>query len=266
MNLVDPILSEAAGIRALRRDIHSHPELGFQEQRTSDLIAETLTDWNIPIHRGLGTTGVVGIVNSGNSNRAVGLRADIDALPILEHNTFSHASVYRGRMHACGHDGHAAMLLAAAKHLATHRNFDGTVYLIFKPAEEGGSGAREMIKEGIFQLFPMEALFGIHNWPGLDVGQFAIRSGPSFASSNDFKITIMAKAHTRRCHTTASTRFPWPVRWCKPSRPSSPAINARSTRASSRSRRFTPEKPQMSYQIPASSRVLFGPLLWTCST
>ena len=179
MKLLEPILAEAAALQTLRRDIHAHPELGFEEQRTSDLIASTLTAWGIPVHRGLGKTGVVGIVKNGNASRAVGLRADIDALPVTEHNTFAHASVHRGRMHACGHDGHTAMLLAAARYLSAHRDFDGTVYLIFQPAEEGGGGAREMINDGLFDLFPMDVIFGAHNWPGLQVGQFAIKSGPA---------------------------------------------------------------------------------------
>ena len=193
MQLIESILADASAVAAIRRDIHKHPELCFQEVRTADVIAKALTDWGIPVHRGLGTTGVVGIVKNGSSSRAVGLRADIDALPMTEHNTFAHASVHPGRMHACGHDGHTAMLLAAAKHLATNRNFDGTVYLVFQPAEEGGGGAREMIKDGLFDKFPMEAMFGAHNWPGLGVGQFAVRSGPVFASSNEFRIVIRGK-------------------------------------------------------------------------
>jgi amidohydrolase len=194
-------LAAAPAIATLRRDIHAHPELCFQEQRTSDLIAKTLSDWGILVHRGLGKTGVVGIIKNGNRDRAVGLRADIDALPMTEHNTFAHASVHPGRMHACGHDGHIAMLLAAAKHLSTHRNFDGSIYLIFQPAEEGGGGAREMIKDGLFDLFPMQAIFGVHNWPGMAAGQFAIKSGPVFASSNEFKIIIRGKgAHAAMPH------------------------------------------------------------------
>ena len=193
MQLIESILADAAAITAIRRDIHAHPELCFQEERTADVIARALTDWGIPIHRGLGKTGVVGIVKNGTSSRAVGLRADIDALPMTEHNTFAHASTYPGRMHACGHDGHTAMLLAAARHLARHRNFDGTVYLVFQPAEEGGGGAREMMKDGLFEKFPMEAVFGAHNWPGLKVGQFALKSGPVMASSNEFRITIRGK-------------------------------------------------------------------------
>jgi amidohydrolase len=201
MKLIEPIREQAAALQSLRRDLHAHPELGFQEQRTSDLIAATLESWGIPVHRGLGKTGVVGVVRQGSSSRAVGLRADIDALPVTERNTFAHASVHRGRMHACGHDGHTAMLLAAAGYLASNRSFDGTVYLVFQPAEEGGGGAREMIREGLFERFPMEAIFGAHNWPGLAVGQFALRSGPVFASANDFRVTIRGKgAHAAMPH------------------------------------------------------------------
>ena len=201
MQLIESILADAAAITTLRRDIHAHPELRFEEQRTADVIAKALTDWGIPIHRGLGKTGVVAILKSGTSDRAVGLRADIDALPVTERNTFAHASRHPGKMHACGHDGHTAMLLAAATHLARHRNYDGTVYLVFQPAEEGGGGAREMIKDGLFTLFPMEAMFGAHNWPGMAVGQFALRAGPCYASSNEFKITVKGRgAHGAMPH------------------------------------------------------------------
>ncbi len=193
MRLIDSILTDAPAMATLRRDLHAHPELCFEERRTSDVIAQQLTAWGIPIHRGLGTTGVVAILKSGTSDRAVGLRADMDALPMTEHNQFAHASRHAGKMHACGHDGHTAMLLAAAQHLARHRNYDGTVYLVFQPAEEGGGGAREMIADGLFEQFPMEAIFGVHNWPGLPVGQFAIKNGPCFASSNEFRITIRGK-------------------------------------------------------------------------
>ena len=193
MKLLDSIVTEAASIAAVRRDIHAHPELSFHEVRTSDLVAAKLTEWGIPVHRGLGGTGVVGIVKNGTSSRAVGLRADMDALPIQELNTFAHASRNAGKMHACGHDGHVAMLLAAAKHFAKHRNFDGTVYLIFQPAEEGDGGAREMIKDGLFEKFPMEAVFGMHNWPGGQVGRFAVSPGPVMASTAEFKVTIRGK-------------------------------------------------------------------------
>jgi hippurate hydrolase len=193
MQLIEPILADVAAIQAIRRDIHAHPELCFQEERTADVIAKALTDWGIPIHRGLGKTGVVGIVKNGSSSRAVGLRADIDALPMTEHNTFAHASQHPGKMHACGHDGHTAMLLAAAKHLAKHRHFDGTVYLIFQPAEEGGGGAKVMIEDGLFDKFPMEAVFGAHNWPGMPVGSFGVNPGAMMASGNHFSVTIRGK-------------------------------------------------------------------------
>ena len=204
MQLIDSILTQAAGIAAVRRDIHAHPELCFEEVRTADLVAQKLTEWGIPVHRGLGTTGVVGIVHGrdgGACGRAIGLRADMDALPMQEHNHFAHKSQHAGKMHACGHDGHTAMLLAAAQHFAKHRNFDGTVYLIFQPAEEGGGGAREMIKDGLFEQFPVEAVFGMHNWPGLAVGSFAASSGPVMASSNEFHIVIRGKgAHAALPH------------------------------------------------------------------
>jgi hippurate hydrolase len=193
MKVIEEILAQAHSLAAVRRDIHAHPELCFQEQRTADVVAQQLTAWGIPIHRGMGTTGVVGIVKGGDSPRAIGLRADMDALPMQEFNTFAHASQHAGKMHACGHDGHTTMLLAAAQHLAQHRHFDGTVYLIFQPAEEGGGGAREMIKDGLFDKFPMDAVFGMHNWPGMKAGQFAVSAGPVMASSNEFKITIRGK-------------------------------------------------------------------------
>ena len=193
MKIIDSITTQAASISAVRRQIHANPELCFKEVQTADLVAAKLTEWGIPIHRGMGTTGVVGIVKNGTSERAIGLRADMDALPMQEFNTFAHASKNAGKMHACGHDGHVAMLLAAAQHLATQRNFDGTVYLIFQPAEEGGGGAREMIKDGLFEKFPMQAVYGMHNWPGMPVGTFAVSPGPVMASSNEFKITIHGK-------------------------------------------------------------------------
>jgi amidohydrolase len=193
MKLLDSIVTEAAAIVAVRRDIHAHPELCFEEVRTADLVAAKLTEWGIPVHRGLGGTGVVGIVKNGTSSRAVGLRADMDALPMQEFNTFPHASKNPGKMHACGHDGHVAMLLAAARHFAKNRHFDGTVYLIFQPAEEGGGGAREMIKDGLFDKFPMEAVFGMHNWPGGQVGRFAVSPGPVMASTAEFKVVIHGK-------------------------------------------------------------------------
>ena len=200
MRLIESILAEAASIAELRRDIHAHPELSFEEERTSDLIARQLAQWGIEVHRGIGRTGVVGVVKGGSSARSVGLRADIDALPIAERNDFAHASRHPGKMHACGHDGHTAMLLGAARHLARHP-IDGTVYLVFQPAEEHGGGARAMMEDGLFDRFPMEAIFGGHNWPGLAVGQFALKSGPCFAGSNEFRVTIRGKgAHAAMPH------------------------------------------------------------------
>ena len=203
MNIIDSISAQTDVIARIRKDIHAHPELRFEEHRTADLVAQQLTAWGIPIHRGLGGTGVVGIIKNGASDRALGLRADMDALPILEKNTFEHASRHQGKMHACGHDGHTAMLLGAAQHLAQNRHFDGTVYLIFQPAEEGGGGAREMIRDGLFEQFPMQAVFGMHNWPGMAAGTFAVSPGPVMASSNEFKVTIQGKGgHAALPHTT----------------------------------------------------------------
>jgi amidohydrolase len=191
--MIDDLVQNAATMSALRRDIHAHPELCFEEVRTADLIAARLTEWGIDVHRGLGKTGVVGVLKNGDSARAIGLRADMDALPMQEFNHFEHTSQHAGKMHACGHDGHVAMLLAAAKHLSQNKHFDGTVYFIFQPAEEGGGGAREMIRDGLFKKFPMQAVFGMHNWPGVPVGTFAVSSGPVMASSNEFKIVIHGK-------------------------------------------------------------------------
>lgn len=193
MRLIESIVAGASEMAAIRHDLHAHPELCFEEVRTADVVAAKLTEWGIPMHRGMGKTGVVGIVKSGTSARAIALRADMDALPLQERNTFSHTSQHPGKMHACGHDGHTAMLLSAARYLATERHFDGTVYLVFQPAEEGGGGAREMIQDGLFEKFPVEAVFGMHNWPGMAVGTFAVSAGPVMASSNEFKITIKGK-------------------------------------------------------------------------
>ena len=201
MRLVEPILAFQSELQQIRRDLHAHPELCYEEQRTSDQVAARLTEWGIPIVRGLGVTGVVGIVKNGSSNRAIGLRADMDALPVQELNTFEHASRHPGKMHACGHDGHTAMLLGAAHYLSRHRNFDGTVYLIFQPAEEGGAGAKRMIDDGLFERFPMDAVYGLHNWPGLATGTFGVVPGPMMASSNEFRVVVRGKgAHAAQPH------------------------------------------------------------------
>jgi len=201
MKLVDPIIAFQSEIQQIRRDLHAHPELCYEEQRTSDVVANKLTEWGIPVIRGLGVTGVVGIIKNGTSERSIGLRADMDALPMQEINTFDHASRHPGKMHACGHDGHTAMLLGAAKHLAEHRNFDGTVYLVFQPAEEGGAGAKRMIEDGLFEQCPMDAIYGMHNWPGIPAGHMSVVEGPMMASSNEFYLTIKGKgAHAAQPH------------------------------------------------------------------
>jgi amidohydrolase len=193
MKLADGILDFHAEIQAIRRDLHAHPELRFEEHRTAQVVADRLRAWGIEVHTGIGGTGVVGTLRCGNSSRSIGLRADMDALPLQEHNTFGHRSLNDGRMHACGHDGHTAMLLAAARYLSSHHGFDGTVHLIFQPAEEGGAGARRMMDDGLFERYPCDAVFGMHNWPGMAVGQFAVTPGPMMASSNEFEITITGK-------------------------------------------------------------------------
>ncbi|MES2743726.1 MAG: M20 aminoacylase family protein [Pseudomonadota bacterium] len=201
MRLVEPIIAFQSELEQIRRDLHAHPELCYEEQRTADVVAARLTEWGIPVVRGLGRTGVVGILRNGTSQRAIGLRADMDALPMQEINTFEHASRHPGKMHACGHDGHTAMLLGAARHLAQQRDFDGTVYLIFQPAEEGGAGAREMIRDGLFTRFPMDAIYGMHNWPGMAAGTMSVVEGPMMASSNEFHVVVKGKgAHAAQPH------------------------------------------------------------------
>ncbi|SNT26963.1 hippurate hydrolase [Noviherbaspirillum humi] len=196
MQVRDTLVQFHDQLQRIRRDLHAHPELSYEERRTADVIARTLEEWGIPVIRGLGKTGVVGIIRKGNGNRALGLRADMDALPVQEINRFDHVSRHDGKMHACGHDGHMAMLLGAAWYLVNHGQFDGTVYLIFQPAEEGGAGARQMIEDGLFQQCPMEAVFGMHNWPGLPAASFAVTPGPMMASSNEFELIIRGKG----CH------------------------------------------------------------------
>lgn len=201
MKLIDPILQFQNELKLIRRAIHANPELSYEEFKTADLVAEKLTEWGIPIIRGLGGTGVVGIISNGSSKRSVGLRADMDALPLQELNQFSHKSVNPGKMHACGHDGHTTMLLGAAYYLAKHKNFDGTVYVIFQPAEEGAAGAKRMMDDGLFEQCPMEAVFGMHNWPGSPAGTMGVIPGPMMASSNEFELTIKGKgSHAAQPH------------------------------------------------------------------
>lgn len=186
-----------APVRALRQRLHACPELGYEVHQTAEVICEALESWGVEVTRGIGKTGVVGTLVGRPGSTSIGLRADMDALPIQEANTFAHRSRNPGVMHACGHDGHMAMLLGAARHLAMHRDdFSGTAHFIFQPAEEGGAGARAMIEDGLFERFPVDAVFGVHNWPGLPVGNIALRPGPLMASSNLFKIQVQGT----QCH------------------------------------------------------------------
>ncbi len=199
MAAIDDIRTYHDELTAIRRDLHAHPEIGFEEQRTSDIVAAKLAEWGIEVHRGIGGTGVVGVLRKGNGQTAIGLRADMDALPMEEANDFAHRSQNPGRMHACGHDGHTTMLLGAARYLASKGDFNGTVNFIFQPAEEGLGGAEAMIKDGLFQKFPCTFIYGMHNRPGLPVGQFAIRPGTMMAGGAFFDIEITGRgAHGAR--------------------------------------------------------------------
>jgi len=193
MTTTEAIAPLHAEMTAWRRDIHAHPELGFQESRTANLVADRLESFGLDVVRGVGRTGMVGTLRAGSTARAIGLRADMDALPITESNTFEHRSRHAGVMHACGHDGHTAMLLGAAAHLARTRRFDGVVHFIFQPAEEGLGGARAMVDDGLFERFPCEAIFGMHNRPSLAVGRFAVRAGPMMAGGAFFDIRVTGK-------------------------------------------------------------------------
>lgn len=201
MNLVDSF-ADIARFVALRRDIHMHPELGFEEHRTSSLVAERLREWGVEVHTGIAGTGVVGVLRNGSGQRSIGLRADLDALPLQEENHFAHRSRHDGRMHACGHDGHTTMLLAAAWHLATTRDFDGTVNFIFQPAEEmGKAGALKMVQEGLFERFPCDAVFALHNF-SVATGHFALNPGALMASSNTWRVTLHGRGtHASQPHT-----------------------------------------------------------------
>ena len=197
MNLL--AISFLSDLVTIRRDIHAHPELAFNETRTADIIARELAAYGLEVHRGLAKTGVVGTLRKGNGARAIGLRADMDALPLDEKNDFAHRSRRQGTMHACGHDGHSTMLLGAARYLAEHRDridFDGTVHFIFQPAEEAEGGAAVMIADGLFAQFPVDAVYGLHNWPGIPVGEMAVVPGPVMAGTCGFEIRVQG----RGCH------------------------------------------------------------------
>jgi len=190
---VDKIRAYHAELREIRHDLHAHPELAFQESRTSAKVVEYLKKWGIETHTGLAKTGVVGIIRNGKSNRGIGLRADMDCLPMHETGSVPYRSKHEGRMHACGHDGHTTMLLGAARYLAETRNFDGTAVLIFQPGEEGFAGAKQMIQDGLFDRFPVEAIYAMHNWPAMAPGKMAVRTGPMMAATDEVIITIRGK-------------------------------------------------------------------------
>jgi amidohydrolase len=190
---VEPIRRYHAELQALRRDLHAHPELAFGESRTSTRVAEKLAEWGIEVHRGLARTGVVGVIKGKPGSRAVGLRADMDCLPVEEANGFAHKSQHAGRMHACGHDGHTAMLLGAARYLAETRHFCGTAFVIFQPAEESGGGGNVMVQEGLFRRFPADEIYALHNWPGLAPGKMAVRAGPVMAATDELRITLRGR-------------------------------------------------------------------------
>jgi amidohydrolase len=191
---VDTIRRYHPELTAIRRDLHAHPELSFQEQRTSGVVLDYLKKHGIEAHAGLAKTGVVGVIKGKNSGaKGIALRADMDCLPMHEQNAFSHKSRHEGRMHACGHDGHTTMLLGAARYLAETRNFAGTAYVVFQPAEEGGGGGEVMVREGLFDRFPATEVYALHNWPGLPPGQMAVRAGPVMAATDEVQITLRGR-------------------------------------------------------------------------
>lgn len=196
MNIPSRLRDWDKDFRQWRRDLHAHPEIAFEEHYTSDFVARRLEEFGIEVHRGLAGTGVVGTLRGSQAGPAIGLRADMDALPIQEQTGLPYASQTPGKMHACGHDGHTTMLLAAARYLAETKRFRGTVHFIFQPAEENEGGGKVMIQQGLFDKFPCEEVYGMHNWPGLPVGQFAVRSGPIMAAFDLIELTV----HGRGAH------------------------------------------------------------------
>lgn len=201
--LSDAIEAQLPALRALRRDLHAHPELAFREHRTAGIVAAAMRLLGIEVHEGLGGTGVVGSLRVGQGPRSVGLRADMDALPMTEQSRLGHASRHAGVHHGCGHDGHTAMLIGAARQLANTRDFDGTVHFIFQPAEEGQGGAKVMIEDGLFERFPCDRVFALHNWPDLPLGEAQTRSGPIMAAADRFDITLSGRGgHAAQPHRT----------------------------------------------------------------
>lgn len=205
-SLLAAMATWAAEMRDIRHDIHRHPELAYTEKRTAALVADRLRAWGIPVHEGIGKTGVVGVLQAGTSARAIGLRADMDALPIHENSGLVHASVHQGIAHSCGHDGHTTMLLCAARYLAETRQFNGRVHLIFQPAEEGRAGAQAMIDDGLFEKFPCAEIYALHNWPALPAGTVAVRPGAMMAAAARFHITVHGKGgHAAQPHLNTDT-------------------------------------------------------------
>ena len=205
LDTIERIRPFHAELTAIRRELHRHPELGFEERFTSDVVSRELTKLGIEHERGIATTGIVGVIRGGktDSGRAVGLRADMDALPIPEENDFAHKSTTQGKMHACGHDGHTTMLLGAARYLSATKKFNGTVYLIFQPGEEGYAGGRVMLEEGLFDRFPADEIYALHNWPGLPAGKIGLRAGPTMAAADRVSIHIEGRGgHGAHPHTT----------------------------------------------------------------
>ena len=213
MRLPEMLTADLPFLTALRRDLHAHPELGFEEERTSAIVADLLEKAGIAVTRGLGGTGVVGTLQIGNGTRSIGLRADMDALAMPETAERPYKSTVDGKMHACGHDGHTTLLLGAARYLAETRNFSGTVHFIFQPAEEGRGGARRMVEDGLFERFPCDAVYGLHNMPGLDADEMAVVAGPQLASSDSWRVTFRgtgthgAKPHLGKDPITAAGTF-----------------------------------------------------------
>src|SRR5260221_7046385 len=202
--LLARMLELAPGMRAIRQDIHRHPELAYEEKRTAGIVAERLRAWGIAVHEGIGGTGVVGVLQAGSSKRAIGLRADMDALPIHEATGLPYESVHQGLAHSCGHDGHTSMLLCAARYLAETRRFDGRIHLIFQPAEEGKAGARAMIEDGLFEKFPCDEVYALHNWPALPAGTIATRPGAIMAAADRVEIRVRARGgHAAQPHLSA---------------------------------------------------------------
>ena len=244
MPIINRIADFQAEMAAWRQDLHRHPETAFEEHRTAELVAQRLESFGIAIERGVARTGVIGTLQGARpGGRAIALRADMDALPIGEKNSFAHASMHHGRMHACGHDGHTAMLLGAAKYLAETRNFAGTIHFIFQPAEENEGGARQMIEEGVLERYPVDGIYGMHNWPGLPEGQFAIRPGPMMAAFDIFEITVEDAARMPRCRISASIRWSLRRRSSMGCRRSRAATSTRCKARSSASRRSMAATP-----------------------